>query len=390
MSTANQQTLAESGASNRPPILEKGSYVPWESQFLRFLDNKREEGELMRHSIDHGPYKRKEIPDPTDDTKTILEPINKMSQQNKNQYYADIKVMNYILQGIPNDIYNSVDACKDAQTMWTGIKRLMQGTNISKQERHSRLMNEFDMFVATDGESLTSVYERFSTLINIIDQNGVMPKEISINTKLLNSLQPGWSKYVTFTRQKYILEEEHFDVLFDYLSQFEPHVNASKAKKVARNHDPLDLVAHSNVHSSHSDASPLFSHSPQPYYVTYPSSVIDYEDDYQGEIQGDAQEDKLTTAMMLLARDITQRYSTPTNNQLRRMNRNQETNARNGLVQKFEDYDQNVQRVARTESTPRKRNVQCYNCNGGGHYARDCTKPKVRDVKYIRAWLFRS
>ncbi|GKE02099.1 hypothetical protein Tco_1390082, partial [Tanacetum coccineum] len=63
-------------------------------------------------------------------------------------------------------------------------------------------------------------------------------------------------------------------------------------------------------------ASPSYSHSPQPYYITHPSSVIDYEEDYQGEIQEDAQEDKLRTAMVLLARAITQCYSTPTNNRL--------------------------------------------------------------------------
>nr|GEY45362.1 retrovirus-related Pol polyprotein from transposon TNT 1-94 [Tanacetum cinerariifolium] len=54
------------------------------------------------------------------------------------------------------------------------------------------------------------------------------------------------------------------------------------------------------------------SYSPQPYYVTHPSSVADYEDEYQGELQGDSQEDKLTTAMMLLARAIAQKFSTPT------------------------------------------------------------------------------
>ncbi|GJW55233.1 integrase, catalytic region, zinc finger, CCHC-type containing protein [Tanacetum coccineum] len=42
----------------------------------------------------------------------------------------------------------------------------------------------------------------------------------------------------------------------------------------------------------------------------------DYDDDYQGETFSDDQEDILTSAMMLLARAITQRYSTPTNNQL--------------------------------------------------------------------------
>ncbi|GJW08954.1 hypothetical protein Tco_1571377 [Tanacetum coccineum] len=34
MSSLNQQTLAESGAADRPPILEKGNYIPWEQMLL--------------------------------------------------------------------------------------------------------------------------------------------------------------------------------------------------------------------------------------------------------------------------------------------------------------------------------------------------------------------
>ncbi|GJY16678.1 hypothetical protein Tco_0387100 [Tanacetum coccineum] len=133
-----------------------------------------------------------------------------MSKPDKEQYFVDIRVMNYILQGIPNDIYNYVDACPDAKQMWARIKRLMQ----------------------------------------------------------------------------------EYDELYDHLSQFEPHVNASKAKKAARNHDPLALVA-SHAYSSNSHASSSYSRSPQPYYVTNPSYVIDNDVDYQGEIQGDAQEESL-------------------------------------------------------------------------------------------------
>nr|GEV57663.1 hypothetical protein [Tanacetum cinerariifolium] len=91
MSTANQQTLAELGAEGRPLMLEKGSYVPWASRFLRFLDNKMEEGELTRNSIDNCPYIRKEIVDPKDDTKKILKPIMDISIAHKNQYYYNIK-----------------------------------------------------------------------------------------------------------------------------------------------------------------------------------------------------------------------------------------------------------------------------------------------------------
>ncbi|GKF05136.1 hypothetical protein Tco_0035804, partial [Tanacetum coccineum] len=121
------------------------------------------------------PYKRKDIPDLHNESKTIPEPISKMTTQNKNQYFVDIRVINYIFQGIPNDIYNSVDASPDAKTMWARIIRLMQGSEISQQERHSRLMNEFDKFVVVEGESLTSVYERFAILINVMDQNNVRP-----------------------------------------------------------------------------------------------------------------------------------------------------------------------------------------------------------------------
>ncbi|GJX71505.1 retrovirus-related pol polyprotein from transposon TNT 1-94 [Tanacetum coccineum] len=40
--------------------------------------------------------------------------------------------------------------------------------------------------------------------------------------------------------------------------------------------------------------------------------------------------------------------------------------------------------VPQTELNPRKENVQCYNCNEKGHYARDCLKPRVHDAKYFR------
>ncbi|GJU58995.1 hypothetical protein Tco_1236761 [Tanacetum coccineum] len=157
------------------------------------------------------------------------------------------------------------------------------------------------------------------------------------------------------------------------------------AKKAAKNHDPLALIAHSNASSSHSHANS--SYYPQPYYVTHPSLVIYYDDEYQGELQGDSQEDNLTTAMMLLARAISQKFSTPTNNRLciSSNTRNQAVvqdgrvdiqtknagyggnankNAGRNRTQGFntgnasDESNQIIQRVPRTESTPGKVNVQ--------------------------------
>ncbi|GJX56670.1 hypothetical protein Tco_0286567 [Tanacetum coccineum] len=132
----------------------------------------------------------------------------------------------------------------------------------------SRLMDEFDKFAAKDGESLDSVHERLTTPVNIMDRNNVHPIPVAINIKFLNCLKPEWSKYVTMVRQNQSDKVISYDMLYDSLVQFKPHVLASRAKKAAKNHDPLALIAHSHASLSHLHANS--SYSPQSYYVIHP------------------------------------------------------------------------------------------------------------------------
>ncbi|GJV20305.1 hypothetical protein Tco_1369325 [Tanacetum coccineum] len=163
----------------------------------------------MWRLIQKGPYVRQMITDLDDTTNQIIEPLSEMIEINKKLYTADVRVMNYLLQAILNDIYNSVDVCKNAKEMWERIKRLVYGSEVTNYVRHSRLMDEFNKFAAKEGESQKSMYERLTTLVNIMDRNN-------------------------------------------------------------------------------SHASPSYSNSPQPYYVIHPSSVVDYEEDCQGELHGDS------------------------------------------------------------------------------------------------------
>ncbi|GJR96680.1 gag-pol polyprotein [Tanacetum coccineum] len=301
MSTSNthQQSFADAGSETRLPMLERGSYIPWASRFRRMKDAKKEDlkGDDLKH------------------------------------YEAKIVAMNLILISIPNDIYNSVDACTTAQAMWQRVERLMRRTVQNKVDRETRFNNEFDQFIAKPGEALVSVYNHFAQLMNDLERNGIIFPKVTVNTKFLNCLQPEWLKYVTQVCLAKRLTEDTYDDLFNYLQQFEKLVNASRAKKLEKSHDPLALVAHTVQNNSE-----------------YP----------------------LTCAMILLARAITQRFSNLTNNHLYTS-----SNTRNqAIVQGDRNDAGNIQRTLQTTSSRTAAYVQCYNCSEKGHYARNCPKPR--------------
>ncbi|GJR23690.1 retrovirus-related pol polyprotein from transposon TNT 1-94 [Tanacetum coccineum] len=159
---------------------------------------------------------------PSNSTVPKLQTIEDLQGDALLNYDAEMELMNLILLSIPNEIYNSVDACTTAKEIWKRVERLMRGTMQNQVDRETRFMNEFDQFVAEPREALVSVYNRFAQLMNDLERN---------------------------------------KMIFPIVTQFEKLVNASLAKKLEKSHDPLALVAHT-VSSSRNTSS---------YYVRIPS-----------------------------------------------------------------------------------------------------------------------
>ncbi|GKA17510.1 hypothetical protein Tco_0697347 [Tanacetum coccineum] len=308
MSTSKtyQQPLADAGSKNRPPMLERDSYIPLVSRFRRYLNWKRDNQKWLLKALDKGPYEFKNFV-PEGSTIPRLQTAEDLQGDDLLLHDAEIEVMNMVLLSIPNEIYNSVDACTSAKDMWKRVDRLMRGTIQNKVDRETRFMNEFDQVVVKPGEALVSVYNRFAQLMNDLERNNMNFPTMTINTKFLNRLQPEWLKYVTQVRLAKQLIVDSFDDLFDYLQQFEKLVNASRAKKLEKSHDPLALVANTGSSSRQTSS----------YYVTHPTSVVDYDDEYQQDDVHNNSEDPIVSAMLLLAKAITQNFSNRTNNRLR-------------------------------------------------------------------------
>nr|GEX24787.1 hypothetical protein [Tanacetum cinerariifolium] len=177
-------------------------------------------------------------------------------------------------------------------------------SNGSGVGRSGMLMEEEEIVKLMKEEEMANLELQ---LMNDLKRNDIIFLKVTINTKFLNSLQTEWLKYVTQVWLAKRLAEDSYDDLFDYLKQFEKLVNASRAKKLEKIHDPLALVAHTGSSSR----------TMTPYYVTHPSLVVDYDDDYQGDTVQNNSNDPLTSTIILLACAITQNFSNPTNNRLR-------------------------------------------------------------------------
>ncbi|GJW14114.1 retrovirus-related pol polyprotein from transposon TNT 1-94 [Tanacetum coccineum] len=76
----------------------------------------------------------------------------KLTEQEQLQDDCDVQATNIVLQGLPPDVYALVDHCQTAKDIWDRVKLLMQGTELSYQERKCKLYNEFDMFTSIKGD----------------------------------------------------------------------------------------------------------------------------------------------------------------------------------------------------------------------------------------------
>nr|GEX35780.1 integrase, catalytic region, zinc finger, CCHC-type, peptidase aspartic, catalytic [Tanacetum cinerariifolium] len=69
-----------------------------------------------------------------------------LSPEEKDQYNADIRATNILLQGLPKDIYTLINHYTDAKDIWDNVKMLLEGSELTKEDHESQLYNDFEHF----------------------------------------------------------------------------------------------------------------------------------------------------------------------------------------------------------------------------------------------------
>ncbi|GJU93117.1 hypothetical protein Tco_1317873 [Tanacetum coccineum] len=304
------------GSDTRPPMLDRTDFASWQ-QRIRLYCRGKENGVNILKSIDEGPFQmgmfRETLAEGTEGALGPERPrvYSDLSHEDKDRYNADIRATNFLLQGLPKDIYSLINHDTDAKDIWDNVKMLLEGSKLTKEDRKSQLMQ--------------------------------------LNFKFVNNMLPEWGRFVTAVKLNRGLRDSNYDQLYAFLKQHEAHANENKMmldRFTQHTVDPLALMTNVAPRQYNLQSST----NPSSTYV--PPNFADNSQLDSGLSPTDNLIENLTNTLALLTKSY-KTYLPQTNNQLRTSSnpRNQAT------VQDSMVVVQNVQGQARQ--------VKCYNCNGG-------------------------
>nr|GEY65961.1 hypothetical protein [Tanacetum cinerariifolium] len=205
-------------------------------------------------SIDEGPYRmgtvRAILAESTEEAPQFGPERPKLysdlTSKEKDRYNADIRATNILLQGLPKDIYTLINHYIDAKDIWDNVKMLLEGSELTKEDRESQLYNEFEHFRQHKEESIHDYYVRFAKLINDMRNIKMTMSRLQLNSKFVNNMLPEWGRFVMAVKLNRGLRDSNYDQLYAYLKQHETHAKENKMmlKRFSQpTVDPLALLS---------------------------------------------------------------------------------------------------------------------------------------------------
>ncbi|GKA90226.1 hypothetical protein Tco_0812096, partial [Tanacetum coccineum] len=151
-----------------------------------------------------------------------------LTPEEKDRYKADIHATNILLQDLPKDIYILINHYTDAKDIWDNVKMLLEGSDLTKDERESQLYDDFEHFRQNKGETIHEYYVRFMKLINDMRNIKMTMPKMQLNSKFVNNMLPEWGTFMTAVNINRGLKTSNYDQLYAYLKQHEAHANENK------------------------------------------------------------------------------------------------------------------------------------------------------------------
>nr|GEV13184.1 integrase, catalytic region, zinc finger, CCHC-type, peptidase aspartic, catalytic [Tanacetum cinerariifolium] len=105
---------------------------------------------------------------------------------------------------------------------------LLEGFELTIEDRESQLYDNFEHFRRHKGESIHNYYVRFAKLINDIQNIKMTMSRLQLNYKFVNNMLPEWGRFMIVVKLNRGLRDSNYDQLYAYLKQHEIHAQENK------------------------------------------------------------------------------------------------------------------------------------------------------------------
>ncbi|GJX92986.1 hypothetical protein Tco_0347572, partial [Tanacetum coccineum] len=192
------------GSDTRPPMLDRTDFASWQ-QRIRLYCRGKENGVNILKSIDEGHFQmgtfRETLVEGNQGALQLGQErarvYSDLSPKDKDRYNADIRATNILLQGLPKDIYSLINHYTDAKDIWDNVKMLLEGFELTKEDRESQLYDDFEHFRQNKRETIHDYYVLFAKLINDMRNIKMTMSRMQLNSKFVNNMLPEWGRFVT-------------------------------------------------------------------------------------------------------------------------------------------------------------------------------------------------
>nr|GFA32234.1 retrovirus-related Pol polyprotein from transposon TNT 1-94 [Tanacetum cinerariifolium] len=202
------------GFDTRPPMLDRTNFASWQ-QRIRLYCRGKENGVNILKSINEGPYQMGTVQEPlAEGTEGAphLGPerprvYSELSPEEKDRYNTNIQATNILLQRLPKDIYTIINHYTDAKDIWDNVKMLLEGSELTKEDRESQQYDDFEHFRHHKGETIHDYYVRFAKLINDMRNIKMTMSRMQLNSKFVNNMLPEWGRFVTAVKNQATVQD---------------------------------------------------------------------------------------------------------------------------------------------------------------------------------------